>query len=664
MAPLVRRRRTDALRWRVLVSAVLLAAAAVAPSPPLFPPLVGARPALTKTTPGELTITTVGAPTGNDEGRSVAVDAYGNVYVLAVTGSRYGSADMTGLDGPDMDVLLVKLSSSGRLLWRRRTGSPADDRPVGMVLTGGRLVVVGQTYGDVTGGGEGAAAAAGGGGLGAAGPSTASSFVLCYDADSAQRVWARQWVPPTTGGHHSWNAVTAGSGGEVWVVGHSSAGLYSSAADTAVAATAAASAPPSPVAVVVARLDGATGATLQAGSVVHPAGADASAVGVALTPDGVIVAAQTRSAVMRPADRPAVAVEDLLLVRIALDERLPSGGGGGGSSDGSGEYPPALRSSGVRVVATASRYFVRGLAAGPPGSGLVYVVGSEHRSEATAHDVSVRSYTTGRLEDGPLTLVHDTAARGGGRPGQDGGDETATSVAVLPGGRLVVGGAVKAVRSPAGGVAVVTPSVWVVDPDTGGLIRFTTAAAAAGASGWAELTAVAVDADGDVVVAGYAIAGRETDVLAGLLGLPAAVKAPTAAGGGRLPVGSGGAGGSGNGAGESAAGSLFVSGTDGLGAGGGRDDSDGLFEGGSGGSTPATARAYRVAVWAAVGAAGLLGVAILASCALKLRRDLMYASSQGGLAKLPGGAGLLSPKSARSGGRHTYRELYDRVDVD
>ncbi|KAK1859359.1 hypothetical protein I4F81_001956 [Pyropia yezoensis] len=650
-AALVRQRRTPPPRWRAVVAAVLLAAATVAPPVvPPFPPLAAASPTLTKATPGELTVTSVGAPTGNDEGRSVAVDAYGNVYVLAVTASRYGSADVAGLDGPDTDVLLVKLSSSGRLLWRRRTGSPADDRPVGMVLTGGRLVVVGQTYGDVTGGGEGAAAAA-------ASRTTASSFVLCYDADSSRRVWARQWVSPTTGGHHSWNAVTAGSGGEVWVAGHSGAGLYASPADTAAAAAASGGggttrAPT--VAVVVARLDSATGATLQAGSVAHPGGADASAVGVAVTPDGVVVAAQTRSAVGGAAGGPAVPVEDLLLVRLALDDRLSSSAGSGG-----GDYPPALRSSGVRVVATASRHYVRGLVPGPPDSGLVYVVGSEHRSEVTAHDVSVRSYTTAGLEDGPLTLVHDTAA-GGGRAGRDGGDETATSVAVLPGGRLVVGGAVKAVGGPTGGTAVVTPAVWVVDPDTGGLVRFTTAAAAAGASGWAEVTAVAIDGDGDVIVAGYVNAGRETDVLAGLLGLPAAVKAPTAAGGGRLPGATGGgSGGGGGGAGAPAAGSLFVSGTDGLGSG----DRDDLSAGG-GGTSPATARAYRVAVWAAVGAAGLLGVAALASCVIKVRRDRVYAPAPGGLAKMPGGAGMLSPKGGRPGGRRAYRELYDRVDVD
>jgi len=622
-------------RWRrlVLAPAVLLAAAVAA----LPVTLAAAGPALHKHNLGDLTTTTFGAPTGNDEGRSVAVDGYGNIFVLGVTSSRFGSADVSGLDGPDDDVLLVKLSSSGRLLWRRRTGSPADDRPAGMVFVDGRLYVVGQTLGDVTAGGDGAAAAD---------RSTSSSaFVLCYDADTARRVWARQWVPPPGGGHQSWNAVAAAASGEVWVAGHSGAGLFTVAPTGGPAA----GVPPLPsgvVAVTVARLDGATGETLQGGSVAHPGGVDASAAGVVVTPDGVIAAAQTRSAVGVADGGPAVPVEDLLLVRLRLDGPLPVDAAA--AVEGRPRpYPPALTQTGVRVVTTASRYFVRGAVAGPAASGLVYVVGSEFRSATSANDVSVRSYTSAGLDDGPLALVHDTSSGGGGVAG---GDESATSIAVLPGGRLVVGGAVRAAERGVGSTAV-TPVVWVVDPASGGLVRFTTATGAAGSGGWAEVTAVTIDADGDVVVAGYTNAGRETDVLAGVLALPANVKAHVAAGGAALPVGGGD--------GAALGGGLFVDGT-----------GDGSRGGGGDGS--GTARALRVAMWAVVGAAGLLGVAVLARCAIIVRRDRRYLYSGmgngggggGGPAKLPGGAGLLSPRSAVADGQRGYRELYDHIDVD
>lgn len=74
----------------------------------------------------------------NDYGNGVAVDVFGNVYVVGTTNS-------IGAGGSD--IVLLKYDSSGNLLFQRTSGGTQNDFGTGVAVdTGGYVYVTGYTY--------------------------------------------------------------------------------------------------------------------------------------------------------------------------------------------------------------------------------------------------------------------------------------------------------------------------------------------------------------------------------------------------------------------------------------------------------------------------------------------------------------------------------------
>ncbi|HSR12340.1 MAG TPA: SBBP repeat-containing protein, partial [Thermodesulfobacteriota bacterium] len=83
----------------------------------------------------------------NDYGNAIAADAAGNIFV---TGSTSGALDGNNAGADDM--FLMKYDSTGRRLWARQLGTPADDYGYGAAVTsGGKVFVAGATQGDLDG---------------------------------------------------------------------------------------------------------------------------------------------------------------------------------------------------------------------------------------------------------------------------------------------------------------------------------------------------------------------------------------------------------------------------------------------------------------------------------------------------------------------------------
>jgi hypothetical protein len=79
-----------------------------------------------------------------DEGRGVAVDSIGNIYVTGYTGG--------GLDGNtnlgSADIFLVKYDTNGNKLWTRQLGTDQSDSGYGIALdSGGNIYITGRIYG-------------------------------------------------------------------------------------------------------------------------------------------------------------------------------------------------------------------------------------------------------------------------------------------------------------------------------------------------------------------------------------------------------------------------------------------------------------------------------------------------------------------------------------
>jgi PKD repeat protein len=91
----------------------------------------------------------------NDQGRGLATDGAGNVYVV---GSFRGAANFGGTtlqsSGGSADVFLAKYGSTGSHLWSRRVGGTDDDEGLGLTLdASGEPIVTGFFRGTMDAGG-------------------------------------------------------------------------------------------------------------------------------------------------------------------------------------------------------------------------------------------------------------------------------------------------------------------------------------------------------------------------------------------------------------------------------------------------------------------------------------------------------------------------------
>lgn len=132
---------------------------------------------------------------GDDEAKSIAIDASGNVYVA---GETWGGLNYAG----GGDAFVVKFNAAGVEQWNLQFGTVALDRAFGVAVdAAGNVYVVGQTYGGLHGntyaGGDG------------------DVFVVKYNT-AGVRQWTKQIG--TTGGDSA-NGVAVDTNGNVYVAG-------------------------------------------------------------------------------------------------------------------------------------------------------------------------------------------------------------------------------------------------------------------------------------------------------------------------------------------------------------------------------------------------------------------------------------------------------------
>ena len=88
----------------------------------------------------------IGTTPGNDVGKSIAIDAAGNVYTTGYfTGITdfdpgAGSTNLTSAGGTD--IFILKLDAGGNLLWAKGIGSPGDDQGISLTLDASANVYV------------------------------------------------------------------------------------------------------------------------------------------------------------------------------------------------------------------------------------------------------------------------------------------------------------------------------------------------------------------------------------------------------------------------------------------------------------------------------------------------------------------------------------------
>jgi hypothetical protein len=116
---------------------------------------------------------------GDDRGYAVAVDAGGNLYVAGRTSGDLDPSDGVGFAGGLSDFFLVKYDTSGVRQWTRQMGTAADDVAKGVAVDGsGNVYVAGYTSGGLDGNSN-------------AGPGNADLFVVKFDG-SGEKLWTRQ----------------------------------------------------------------------------------------------------------------------------------------------------------------------------------------------------------------------------------------------------------------------------------------------------------------------------------------------------------------------------------------------------------------------------------------------------------------------------------------
>ena len=141
-----------------------------------------------------------------DNAQGVAVDSFGNVYVVGTT-----AGDLDGLANHSTpDAYLRKFDAAGNLLWSRLLGATETAAGTAVVVDGNdNVIVAGQVRGLLTD------TAHGGG---------ADSFVTKYDANGRE-LWTQQAAPIAD---DSALALAVNAAGEIFVAGQTRAALDSS----------------------------------------------------------------------------------------------------------------------------------------------------------------------------------------------------------------------------------------------------------------------------------------------------------------------------------------------------------------------------------------------------------------------------------------------------
>lgn len=139
----------------------------------------------------------------DDEGRAVATDAAGNVYVA---GKTYGDFDGHPSAGGN-DLFVVKYDSSGAKLWSEQLGSPDKDEAGGMAVDAtGNIYLTGWTDGELDGNTN---------------VGDEDIFLVKYDTDGT-----RQWTSQMgSTGRDSGDDVVLDSTGNLYIAGHTDSGL-------------------------------------------------------------------------------------------------------------------------------------------------------------------------------------------------------------------------------------------------------------------------------------------------------------------------------------------------------------------------------------------------------------------------------------------------------
>jgi len=153
----------------------------------------------------------VRAAGGNDydEGRAVAVDAAGNAYITGFfdATASFGAQSLVNRSSSD-DVFVAKCSGAGTFLWAVRAGGSLDDVGQGIAVDGATNVYVAGSFAG--------SAAFGNTTLNASGAGTAADAFLAKYTPDGSLIWVRQAGGT---GQDEANAVAADRSGNVWLAG-------------------------------------------------------------------------------------------------------------------------------------------------------------------------------------------------------------------------------------------------------------------------------------------------------------------------------------------------------------------------------------------------------------------------------------------------------------
>lgn len=160
-----------------------------------------------------------GSANGNDEGRAVAVDASGNVFLAGNTFSASGINTLTGGFGNGYrgtgDGFLVKFNSSGARQWGRYVGGSAADVINGIAIEpSGDPIVVGGTQ-TCSGFTNGCGGIASNGAFQGTWGGNQDAFIIRYNANTAGTYWGTYYGGT---GNDVANSIFC-SGGTIYVAG-------------------------------------------------------------------------------------------------------------------------------------------------------------------------------------------------------------------------------------------------------------------------------------------------------------------------------------------------------------------------------------------------------------------------------------------------------------